>query len=241
MPVFSHAPTTPQPVVVEGVTFLKSDWMDSGSDPALSPTIFLVEQPPNSSLRTHFHQENQFQLFVRGAGSIGPHRLDALTVHYAGAYSGYGPLLSGPQGLAYFTLRSVYENGSMTMAQHADKMRRGPKRQLHSQPVPMASAADLSCCSAPAVTELITLQDDRIAARLHTLPAGSRQAGLDPAGSAGQFYMVLAGMLQIGSRELRTWDSIFVSADELPLELEAGAEGLQAVCLQLPHKAAVYL
>ena len=45
--------------------------MDSGDDPELSPTVYLVEQGPNISLRTHFHRNNQFQLFVRGEGSIG--------------------------------------------------------------------------------------------------------------------------------------------------------------------------
>ena len=118
MPIFSHSPSAPKAVVVEGDTYLKSDWMDSGDAPELSPTVFLVEQGANVSLRTHFHRNNQFQLFVRGGGAIGPHKLGALTVHYAGAYTGYGPLVADVRGLAYFTLRSVFETGSLTVAQH---------------------------------------------------------------------------------------------------------------------------
>ena len=108
---------------------------------------------------------------MRGSGSLGPHPLAALTVHYAGAYSGYGPLVSGSDGLAYFTLRSVFETGSLTLAKHADQMKRGPKRQLHSQPVPIATAASLAGQMSVTVNDLIPLQVDAIAARLYTLPA----------------------------------------------------------------------
>lgn len=93
MPIFSRdasALEDRKPVVVEGDTYYKSDWMDSGRDPENSPTVFLVEQAPHVSLRTHFHRQNQFQLFVRGGGRLGPHDVSALTVHYAGAYTGYG-------------------------------------------------------------------------------------------------------------------------------------------------------
>lgn len=240
MPIFSHPSGVPKPVVVDGVTYQKSDWMESGRDPEFSPTVFLVEQPPNVSLRTHFHRQNQFQLFVRGEGSMGPHRLGALTVHYAGAYSGYGPLVSGAGGLAYFTLRSVFETGSLTPVKDAAQMRRGPKRQLHSQPVMIADTASLAALAAPVVNDLIPLQVDAIAARLYTLAPGTRYTGLDPAGSAGQFYVVLAGSLSVQERRLHTWQSVFISPSENPLELMAGKEGLQAVCLQLPHKAQEY-
>lgn len=56
-------------VVVDGDTYYKTDWLTSGGDRELSPTVFLVEQAPNVSLRTHFHRNNQFQLFVRGSGT----------------------------------------------------------------------------------------------------------------------------------------------------------------------------
>lgn len=240
MPLFSHVPSERQAVVVDGVTFYKTDWMNNGKDPDFSPTVFLVEQPPESSLRTHFHQENQFQLFVRGSGVIGPHQLQALTVHYAGAYSGYGPLLAGEEGIAYFTLRTVFETGSMTMAQHGDRMKRGPKRQLHSQPVPIVTAGQLATLVTPATLALIPLQPDHAAAHMYSLPAGRTYTGLDPAGSAGQFYVVLAGCLLIGACSLQNGASVFISPDEAPLAIVAGSEGLQLVCVQFPHKAAEY-
>ena len=79
--------------------------MDSGDDPTLSPTVALIEQPAGFEFMPHFHRQNQFQVFVGGSGSLGRHALAPVVVHYAGAYTGYGPLLAGPEGIQYFTLR----------------------------------------------------------------------------------------------------------------------------------------
>src|SRR5258708_39913544 len=153
MPIFSRAAGIAEPVVVNGDTYIKSEWMANlagdDNDAEFSPTVFLVDQPPNVSLRTHFHRQNQFQIFVRGSGSIGRHKLGPLMVHYASAYTGYGPLVSRPDGLAYFTLRTVFEKGSLTMTQHAPEMKRGPKRHLPSQIVPVAAAATIAAPQPP--------------------------------------------------------------------------------------------
>ena len=60
MLISSTATADRHPVVVDDVTYFKSEWMKAGDDPAFSPTVFLVEQPPNVSLCTHFHRNNQF-------------------------------------------------------------------------------------------------------------------------------------------------------------------------------------
>jgi hypothetical protein len=181
---FSDTPSARVPVVVDGDTYYKTDWMDgrvglsvSGSNQAaqkgqervaLAPSVYLVEQSPGVSLRTHFHRNNQFQLIVQGNGWIGSHPVSSVTVHYAGAYSGYGPLLAGPQGLAYFTLRTVYETGSLTMKDHASAMRRGPKRQLTSQAVPVLEPAALQALEMSRSEDLIAPQADGISAQLLT-------------------------------------------------------------------------
>jgi hypothetical protein len=50
-----------------------------------SPQAYLVMQPPGSVTRPHFHQTNQFQVFVDGGGTVGKLRADPITVQYAGA------------------------------------------------------------------------------------------------------------------------------------------------------------
>ena len=237
MPIFSEPASVIErrkPVVVEGDTYYKSDWMDTGCDPAFSPTSFLVEQQPDVSLRTHFHRHDQFQLFVRGSGTIGRHPLGALMVHYASAYSAYGPIVAGPEGLAYFTLRTVHETGSLTMKDHADQMQRGPKRQLHSEVARVADETERASLAAPKIDDLIPLQPDGAAAQLISLPPGATHAGLDPRGSGGQLHLVAAGSLVVDGRALAQWEHVFVAGDETPPVLVAGRGGAQAVLLQFP-------
>jgi len=52
--------------------------------------------------------------------------------------------------------------------------------------------AELDACS---VEDLIPLQPDHVAARLYTLSPGACMTGPDPAGSAGQFHVVVTGAL----------------------------------------------
>lgn len=239
MPIFSQ-PGERKPVVVDGDTYYKTDLLEAGRDRALSPTVFLVEQAPRVSLRTHFHRHNQFQLFVRGGGTIGPHALSALTVHYAGGYTGYGPLVAGDDGLAYMTLRSVYETGSLTMKEHAAMMKRGPKRQMHSIPVQIASSAELAAIKSATQLELIELEPDGLAACLLTVPADRQiDPQLDPAGSVGRFHVILAGALNLNSRHMAPGEIAFVAAGE-QVEMVAPGGGAQIACLQIPPEASEY-
>lgn len=229
-----------RPIKVDDDTFHKGEWLESGTDPVLSPTMFLVEQPPNVSLRAHFHAQNQFQLFVSGSGRIGGHAIRPLTVHYAGAYTGYGPLVSGPEGIAYFTIRAVFETGAFFMPEARDRMIRGPKRQLTSEPVPPANEASLSALKDAQEYDLIPLQAEGIAARIVRLPPGASTTAADVKGSAGQYAVVSAGSLIYGVRELRLWESLFASGDEASVPLVAGDCGAEVVLLRLPLKAQQY-
>ena len=236
----SHGEKCRRQVVVDGSVFHKSEWLESGQDIALSPTVFLVEQPPDTQLHGHFHGENQFQVFVKGEGRMGTHAISPITVHYAGAYTGYGPLLSGPQGLAYFTIRAVFETGTMS-ASDPSKMVRGPKRHCVSEPMPPAKAATLALRAEIETEELIALQPDGIAARILRLPPGGRASGFDPATGGGQFYLVLNGELLHGNAVLRHWESMFVSSDETAISISAGASGLEVLCLQMAPKDPIYV
>lgn len=219
----------------------KTDWLDAGRDASLSPNVFLVDLPPESVLDTHFHRENQFQLFVIGEGRIGPHPLRPITVHYAGAYTGYGPLAAGSEGLSYFTIRPVYDTGAFYLPHARGDMVKGPKRNLHSAPVAPLAAKLLRELRTPELVDLIALQPDGIAARLLRLPSHALHVDLSPAGTGGQFLVVVAGSIAHGERVFGPLDMLFVSADEPPLRMQARDEGAEVVLLQLPVKAAAYV
>ena len=216
----------------DGFEYYKSEWMECGQDPVLSPTVFLVEQVPGARLVTHFHGQNQFQVFVAGSGTIGPHALGPVVVHYAGAYTGYGPIVAGAQGLSYFTIRSVFEQGAMVLPEKRDMMRRGPKRQFHTAQILPSEPDALAALASAVVEDLVADQPDGVAVRRIRIPPGQASAGLDPSLGWGQFSMVIAGSLEHQGRALVRWESLFASPDEAAPVLRAGPEGADVLCLR---------
>lgn len=221
-------------------SYFKAEWMESGADSALSPTVALIEQPPNSVLVPHFHRQNQFQLFVEGSGSIGTSPLSPLSIHYAGAYTGYGPLVAGPEGIKYFTMRSVCETGLVPISEAREKMLRGPKRHAQCGPVDISSAADLQVLTGLQTEAVIPLTDDGLGAEVIHVPGGDTLLPQRLSASAGFFLVVLAGTLTSVDVQLSSLESLFVSADEVLPAFAAGEAGLQVLVLHLPRKESVY-
>ena len=54
-----------------GAQYWRNDFFQSSDDDVCAPQCYLVEQFPDSVNPTHFHVQNQFQLFTRGQGTIG--------------------------------------------------------------------------------------------------------------------------------------------------------------------------
>jgi hypothetical protein len=111
------------------------------------PQAYLIETPPGGVIKPHFHGANQYQLTVAGEGTIGKHKLVPGSLHYADAYTPYGPVLSGPQGLSFFTLRQSSYVGSHYMPGSKQQQRQKTGRNLHSaielQPTGSATASAL--------------------------------------------------------------------------------------------------
>jgi len=223
----------------EGFTFFRSEWMEGGKDPVLSPTVFLVEQPPGSVLAPHFHTQNQFQVVMAGSGRLGAHEVATGSVHYAGAFTGYGPVVAGPEGLHYFTIRPVFETGANFVAVARDKMVRGPKRSMQGPPVPQASMAALGALPGPTWMHTIAPQADGLAATVCSLPPGGQAETPAPA-AGGQFQLVMAGAMRHEAGQLGIWESRYLAAGEPGGMLLAGPEGLQVLILQVPAKADEY-
>jgi hypothetical protein len=221
-----------------GFSFHRSEWMRSGAGPGLAPTVFLVEQPPHSVLAPHFHTHNQFQVVQAGSGTLGPHAVGPGSVHYAGAFTGYGPLVAGPAGLSYFTIRAAYETGANFLPAARDRLMRGPKRHaqgaVHAPVSSQALRGLVACCR----VQLIERQDDLEAYALQ-LPPGAVVVP-DPALGSGQFQLVLAGSLVTPQGCLRAWESRYVSVGEDADGCVAGEDGLHLLVLQMPAHAPEY-
>ncbi|MGE4243114.1 hypothetical protein [Ramlibacter sp.] len=227
-----------RPVEVGGVIFHKSEWIDRGAAEGVTPTVFMVEQPPDSLLVPHFHRENQYQLFVEGGGTIGRSPLSPVTVHYAGAYTGYGPLLSGPDGVKYFTIRAAFDTGALTLDESRAEMARGPKRHATSNAIDLSSADDLRSRKQLAREAVIAPQDG-MGAILFRLPPNARLPVESLGPSVGQFVFVLNGAVKAPHATLHAWDNFFVPDGE-PCELAATAAGAEVVALHVPPRDAAY-
>lgn len=236
----SHSESRRRPLnLMEGV-FYKGEWMENGEDPLHSPTVFLAEQPPNCELAPHFHRQNQFQLFVEGEGTIGQEHIAPVTVHYAGAYTGYGPILSGNAWLKYFTIRSVFDTGITLNTEWRGKMVRGPKRHAKAsigQPSTVEQLAALQAIQ----HETVIVADAGLGAELFRLPANTAQRFAPIAGSVGQFIFVLAGSVLLEGTTLSLWDSAFLPAPDGEVVITTGAQGAEVIALHMPETAEPYL
>lgn len=223
-----------------GALFKKGEWMHGGQDPTRAPTVFLVEQPPDYSVPTHFHRQNEFQVVVQGAGSMGRHPIRPVTVHYAGAYTGYGPLASGPEGLFYFTLRPAFDAGPLYVDGNRDQLLRGPKRQLHSTPYAPLTPDALARIAVPEAFDLIPEQADGIFCRRFLIPAGDEVRMPSPEGGGGQFVMVITGSVRHGDAELTRWETLHVAPEAPAMTVRAGAQGAEVLLMQLAPTAPEY-
>lgn len=228
----THSLKRRRPIAVADSTFFKGEWMECGQDPVLSPTVFLAEQPPDYTLHTHFHRQNQFQLFVDGTGMLGPASVDPVTVHYAGAYTGYGPLVSGPQGLKYFTIRPVFDTGFIPATEAREKMVRGPKR--HAQATIGAPWSAERLAALESVEDHFAVAPERgLAVRHLRLPPNTRWQLAHVADSTGAFLFVLSGTALAAGGQLSLWESVFAGAEET-LDVVAGDSGAELVALHVP-------
>ena len=191
---------------------------------------FLVEQDPDSTVAAHFHQADQFQVLTGGSGTLGTHAARPVTVHFAAAFSAYGPVRAGAAGLTYFTLRNGWDPGARTMpAARGDLPRPRRHRELVSQPLAPHGPASA------AGTAVLAPAADGLGAWHYRLPAGAAPAGPDPAGGAGQYWLVLAGALDLGAARLGPRSCVFVGPEEMAPATRAGPQGASVLALQFPR------
>jgi hypothetical protein len=220
-------------VLPNGTGYWRNGLIASPPEDSVSPQAFLVEQDANTVIEPHFHTENEFQVMVAGSGSLGRHAVEPVSVHYAGAHTGYGPICAGNDGLSYFTLRARMDPGAQFLPGARDKMQRVPKRHLMGV-LPPSPASDLARRSRPEIITVLEPQPDGIAAWMQRLPPEGRAAM--PAHPGGErFLLVIGGALDLYGERLPRFATVFVSAEEPAPPLHAGGEGLEALVLQFPR------
>ena len=193
------------------------------------PNAYLVCQEPGAVLHPHFHQADQFQVFVAGTGRIGTHEVAAITVHFAAAHSPYGPVVAGPEGLQYLTLRRQFDPGAQWMPDEAERLRgiRGRVHRTRTSKRIDAHAAVLHAGEACRVTSVV--EDSRAAACVVDL--GPRACWRQDA-LADNFVYVLAGTAATHGATLASEACLFASRDEGAIRIVAGPTGARLLLAQ---------
>lgn len=206
------------------------------SDPeagALFPMAFLVEQDPGSTASAHFHQQDQFQVVVRGHGTLGLHAIRPVTVHFTAAYTAYGPIQADPRdGVSYFTLRNGFDPGArfMKTAENRAALRAvsGRRhREAVAGPLPAPTEA----------AETLLSDADGLGAWRHAVAPGAALTGGDPALGRGQYWLVTRGTLRHGGETLPAMSCVFVHPGEAAFAAEAGPAGAEVIAMQFPRRA----
>lgn len=199
------------------------------------PQGFLVHQPPGAVTPAHFHEPNQFQVFVGGNGRIGAATAEPWSVQYANGHTPYGPIVAGDKGVQYFTLRQRWDPGAKYLPASRDLLRSGNQRRRIKSGISVGDDQGRLARRATEVDVLIEREADGMAAWMWRLPARGSSQLPDPADGGGQYLIVAGGTLSDHDRPLGYLSAVFVSHDEAGFTLRAGPEGLDLLVLQYPR------
>lgn len=199
------------------------------------PQGFLVHQPPDAVTPAHFHEPNQFQVFVAGNGRLGAAAAPPLTVQYANGHTPYGPIVAGDQGVKYFTLRQRWDPGAKYLPAARDLLRKGNQRTRLKSGIAVGELADRRLRATLTTETILPEEADGMSASMWRLGPNGTAALPSPAQSGGQYLIVVAGTLRNAGRTLDLWSTVFLTPEENAYTVNAGDDGLDLLVLQFPR------
>ncbi len=206
-----------------------------GTDVTEEPMGFLVEGNHERVIRPHFHENDQFQVVVSGGGVLGKHKLSIHAVHFSRAYTPYGPINFGAEGLGFLTLRARKDPGAQYLPAQRDKLVGVENRN----PWQVTEAPDFTRSGDVSLKPFSQIKDERgLAAYSLSMQAGATATLPDPSQTGGQHIIVTKGSLSYIGREYKGLAVAFVKPHEGAWQIAAGAEGLEAIVLNYPRREA---
>ena len=198
-----------------------------------APQAYMSESTPGRVIGTHFHEVDQFQVVVHGSGTLGRHRLVPYGVHFARAYTPYGPLVSGDNGLGFITLRVHKDVGG---GQPLPAARAKLANIVGREPWQVSEIPPFGEHPGSNILQLSKVKDDRgLAAFSVTLKPGEAMSAPDASHTEGQYVIVTRGSMVHEYKEYRALSIALVRPVEAPMRLVAGADGLDALILNYPQ------
>jgi hypothetical protein len=199
------------------------------------PQGFLVEQPSNSITPPHFHDHEQYQVFVDGGARIGRHTANPLSLHYARGHSPYGPITAGPSGVVYFTLRARWDSGAKYMPGARDKLKKVRRKHRMAEDISLPNSDLMERVVNVCRAEVMSIDEDGTCAYLYTIPPGKTTEVDTDTAAGGQYAIVIDGFA-VGEKEnLTKLSGFYRSPKEAPLEVKAGKDGLVLLLMQFSN------
>lgn len=213
--------------------YINADYRNGPKEVREGACAFLVALvTPSGKIRPHFHAVDQFQVVVAGGGHMGNHGLHPISVHYTDAYTPYGPILAGPKGISFFTLRARTDGTSiynMPESRHEIKGRSGREVIFETE----VKAPETLYRNDVAVEQPFAPHNDGLAAWVIRAGPKMQVSAPSPKGG-GQIALIVSGDAQHGEKQMPLWSCISLTPGDPPLHLTAGASGMEALILQFP-------
>jgi len=216
-----------QPVFNEGVDYLVTDFLgghgySDGADLS-QPQAYIVDiRTPGGVIEPHYHDVDQFQLVLRGEGHMGQKPLRPGSVHYVDHHTTYGPIVAGPEGLAFFTLRATRAEGRYNMpeSKHLKTIRSGEFFTVSPDPADDGERQVLAGTNKGACAEIWRVAPN---------------AAVPDATHTGAAYrVVLSGSVHCGGSELTADSVVFTPAGDAAPAGVAGPEGALVALVGFP-------
>lgn len=199
-----------------------------------SPQAALIEKPPGSVVPPHFHCVNQFQVVVGGSGALGRHAIRPGSVHYSGAYTGYGPIVAGESGLSYFTLRAQFDFGAHYLPASKAKLKDVERESVVTEDIDLLGTSAQSLSPEAALTILIEPRASGLASYLARIGDGMKLRIPESESGGGQYWVVITGELSLNGHDYPRLSCIYISGDDETPLMEAGPRGVSVIVVQFP-------
>jgi hypothetical protein len=203
--------------------------IDYDVDDTSLPQAYLVEQPAGSTIPAHYHDTDQYQVFIHGNARFGKKPIGPVSVHFAGGHTPYGPILTQDEATHFFTFRAHWDGGGKPMPENRDRLARVKRiYRLAAGYQPSGTSGQHDA--------VIATEDNGLGTTIFHLSAGQQQA-LDlnvPGG--GQYLLILEGDVRHGETSLHKHSCLFRYPDEAPVQVIAGDQGASVMLLQFPQQ-----
>ena len=208
-------------------------------EPGVSPQAYTVHQAYQNITHAHYHQTEQWQVIIEGAGKLGRADVAPVALHFTDPYTAYGPIVPQQQGLTYFTLRARSDPGACMLAAPGVKEAIRPSKRRFilkdASALRIGTPEAMRARKATVLDVIVELQADGLAAWMLRLPPGAPVTWPAECGGAGRHLMVAAGALTYNNKLLPYESLAFAHAGEGGPDAYAGPDGAEVLIMQYPQ------